>query len=75
MTKYHSFDRIDEAHFLIDRNIDPYSIEHIFQVKINTIKKKKPILIYFFYLIRDLKYLKMILFLLSDLLISETISS
>lgn len=34
MTKYHSFDRIDEAHFLIDRNIDPYNIEHIFQVKI-----------------------------------------
>ncbi len=32
MTKFHDYSRIEEAFFLIDNNIDPYTIEHIFQV-------------------------------------------
>ena len=30
MTKFHDYDQIEEAHYLIERNIDPYTIENIF---------------------------------------------
>ena len=34
MTKFSSYDRINEAHFFIERDFDPYIANNIFQVNI-----------------------------------------
>ncbi len=30
MTKFHNYERIDEAHYLIEKGYEPYIVDHIF---------------------------------------------